>query len=223
MKIKASTQTKIVKVLASLDAKSASAISAYLNNEVSAKDAKANLDAAAAEVQKLYAAIRGIASSSKASFITAASDSKLDNILTDLSVIATRIDLANRLLEAEIEEEDNGGEDGDVTTDDILNELGVQVDGPDNGSGSDTNPGNGNDDAAVGNGSDDDDDDDDVAFDDDDDDDDDVAFDDDEGMTAPAAPNQSTAKVNKFKATRTVSKKRSAGRTPLMGLFNFIK
>jgi exosome complex component RRP41 len=115
------TANKISAFVSKLDTSSKLLIANILDGTMSKADAIKQIDANIGEIQKIYKAVRTLAST-KALFIKASKDDNFENAVSSITSIATRLDLVKQVAESLDDEEDYS----DVSSDDILNDLGVE-------------------------------------------------------------------------------------------------
>ena len=121
------TQSKLQKLIASFDVKTSDAITAMLGSPDNIKSTIATLEDVEKEVVRLYAGLKTVVTANGDSFKSLTRDDHLAELISDLAVIATRIDLAKSSVVAEEEDEEYLEDEEDpVTTSDILDEIGVE-------------------------------------------------------------------------------------------------
>jgi len=117
------TLKKVNVLLAKLDKQAGETASGLLDGSIAAKDAMDSIGTISKEIRALYDGIKTTVTASTKSFTASVRDEDLDKSLSSLSIVATKLDLiekiASDMMEDEIDEED-------VSADDILNDLGVE-------------------------------------------------------------------------------------------------
>lgn len=120
------TAKKISAFVSKLDASSKLLIANILDGKISKADAIKQIDDSIGEIQKIYKAVKTLASTKKL-FIKASKDDNFETAIASITSIATRLDLVKQIAESLDDEEDYSN----VSSDDILKDLGVE-ETPDN-------------------------------------------------------------------------------------------
>jgi uncharacterized phage infection (PIP) family protein YhgE len=118
--LKASTQNKVRKLIASFDKKIDATTQAHLvkGRKISAK----KVQDLAQEIQALYAGLKKLSTASKKSFLAAVEDDQYLATLEDIAKVATKLDLMADLINDD-EAQQDPSDDEVITTEDILNEI----------------------------------------------------------------------------------------------------
>ena len=114
------TAKKISAFVSKLDVSSKVLIANILDGTMSKADALKQIDANISEIQKIYKAVKTLAST-KQLFIKASKDDNFENAVASITSIATRLDLVKQVAESLDDEEDYS----DVSSEDILEDLGA--------------------------------------------------------------------------------------------------
>ena len=115
------TAKKISAFVSKLDSSSKVLIAGILDGTMSKADAIKQIDANIVEIQKIYKAVRTLAST-KQMFIKASRDDNFEASVSSITSIATRLDLIKQVAESLDDEEDYS----DISSEDILEDLGVE-------------------------------------------------------------------------------------------------
>lgn len=115
------TAKKISAFVSKLDTSSKLLIAKILDGKISKADAIKEIDGNISEIQKIYKAVKTLAST-KTLFIKASKDDNFETAIAGITSIATRLDLVKQVAESLDDEEDYS----DISSDDILKELGVE-------------------------------------------------------------------------------------------------
>jgi hypothetical protein len=115
------TAKKISAFVSKLDSSSKVLIAGILDGTMSKADAIKQINANIAEIQKIYKAVRTLAST-KQMFIKASKDDNFEASVLSITSIATRLDLMKQVAESLDDEEDYS----DISSEDILEDLGVE-------------------------------------------------------------------------------------------------
>jgi len=126
------TQGKLKKLIAKFDNETGATMKLAMGgiNLAGKREALASLDTVANEIKRLYAGLKSVITASNKAFMATTEDETIASMVSDLAIIATRIDLATAAITAEIEAEVETvaevEEDEEVSTSDILDELGIE-------------------------------------------------------------------------------------------------
>ena len=123
--LKEKTAKKIKAFVSKMDTTSKLLIASIVDGKISRADAIKQVDASLSEVQKIYSAINSMAST-RDSFVKASKNEHFEASLSSVSAIATRLDLVKQMAESIDDEEDYE----DVSSDEILEDMGVSVEEP---------------------------------------------------------------------------------------------
>ena len=115
------TAKKISAFVSKLDSSSKVLIAGILDGTMSKADAIKQIDANIVEIQKIYKAVKTLAST-KQMFIKASRDDNFEASVSSITSIATRLDLIKQVAESLDDEEDYS----DISSEDILEDLGVE-------------------------------------------------------------------------------------------------
>ena len=115
------TAKKISAFVSKLDGSSKVLIAGILDGTMSKADAIKQIDANIVEIQKIYKAVKTLAST-KQMFIKASRDDNFEASVSSITSIATRLDLIKQVAESLDDEEDYS----DISSEDILEDLGVE-------------------------------------------------------------------------------------------------
>lgn len=131
------TQGKLKKLIAKFDKDTGATMVLAMGdtNLAGKKEALASLDTAANEIKRLYAGLKSVVTASNQAFTAATEDDTVASMISDLAIIATRIDLATAAITADVEAEVETTaevetiaeeDEEEVSTSDILDELGIE-------------------------------------------------------------------------------------------------
>lgn len=115
------TAKKISAFVSKLDTSSKVLIANILDGTMSKADALKQIDANISEIQKIYKAVKALAST-KALFVKASKDDNFETVVSSITSIATRLDLVRQVAESLDDEKDYS----DISSDEILEDLGVE-------------------------------------------------------------------------------------------------